>query len=98
MEMEEVEQQDSQQPHSVVAVGSDLQAATAKPEDFRSGDRVLYVPMHAHGDTKHPDCERGVVTSTNSVNVFVRYGNRVQSQATSPSDLIHLSAMRIDHA
>jgi hypothetical protein len=57
--------------------------------NFRPGDQVLYVPNHAHGDTRHPDCESGVVTSTNEVNVFVRYGGGIHSQATSPSDLVN---------
>lgn len=59
-----------------------------RASDFRPGDRVLYVPNHAHGDTAHPDCERGVVTSTNDVNVFVRYGNELHAKATSPEDLV----------
>jgi len=60
--------------------------------DFTAGERVLYVPNHAHGDRNHPDCERGVVTSTNRVNVFVRYGNGIHSQATSPEDLVRLGS------
>lgn len=61
--------------------------------DFKVGDRVLYVPNHANGDAKHPDCERGIVSSTNEVNVFVRYTQRggdlsVNGQATSPENLI----------
>lgn len=59
--------------------------------DFQPGDRVLYVPNHAHGDKQHPDCERGVVSSTNEVNVFVRYGGRPNSQATFPGDLVKAS-------
>jgi hypothetical protein len=31
--------------------------------------------------------ETGVITSVNDVNVFVRYGARPNSQATSPEDL-----------
>ncbi len=58
-----------------------------RARDFSPGDRVLYVPHHANGDTTHADCERGVVTSTNEVNVFVRYGAGIHSQATSPEDL-----------
>jgi hypothetical protein len=60
--------------------------------DFEAGDRVLYVPHHAHGDKTHADCERGIVTSTNEVNVFVRYGNGIHSQATSPEDLIKVTS------
>lgn len=25
--------------------------------DFHVGDMVRYVPYHAHGDIRHPDCE-----------------------------------------
>lgn len=55
--------------------------------EFKAGDRVAYVPNHAHGDITHPDVERGVVTSTNPYFVFVRYGNEVGAKATSPHDL-----------
>ena len=63
--------------------------------DFKPGDRVLYVPGHAHGNQRHPDCERGVVSSTNSVNVFVRYYRRggelrETPQSTSLEDLVML--------
>ena len=64
--------------------------------DFAVGDSVLYVPNHAHGDSKHPDCERGVVSSTNDVNVFVRYRTKSgelmhRGQATRPDDLTKLN-------
>lgn len=39
---------------------------------FLDGDRVRYVPWHAHGDPQHRDCQLGVVTSTNHQCVFVR--------------------------
>lgn len=80
----------AEQPYPVVAVGTDLQ--TAQPQDFREGERVLYVPMHANGDKKHPDCERGVVSSANDHFVFVRYEGRSGSQATSADDLVKLGA------
>lgn len=32
-----------------------------EPQEFRVGDLVKYIPNHAHGDPKHPDCETGVV-------------------------------------
>lgn len=66
-------------------------------KDFATGERVLYVPSHAHGDAKHPDCERGLVSSANDFNVFVRYYNRKsgelshRGQATRPDDLIKLN-------
>jgi len=27
------------------------------------GTQIVYIPGHAHGDTRHPDCEAGFVTS-----------------------------------
>ena len=40
-------------------------------------DRVLYVPSHANGDTSHPDCHIGFVSSVRGVpgeqTVYVRY-------------------------
>lgn len=62
-------------------------------DDFKPGDHVLYVPHHAHGDRSHADCEHGIVSSKNDVNVFVRYyfkggGLRENGQATSPGDLV----------
>lgn len=59
----------------------------ATPGMFSEGDCVRYIPMHAHGDPEHEDCENGVVTSTNDKFVFVRYGDKVSSQATDPRDL-----------
>lgn len=57
--------------------------------DFLSR-KVLYVPNHAHGDITHPDVERGVITmvSLNVANVFVRFGNQIQSKACYPSTLV----------
>jgi hypothetical protein len=40
------------------------------------GTQVLYVPMHAHGDTNHPDCEAGFVTSVRGDVVFCRYWSK----------------------
>ena len=46
---------------------------------FKKGDKVTYVPSHAHGDTNHPDCENGVVSSVEAgtgrwtTSVFVKY-------------------------
>jgi len=62
-------------------------------QDFKEGDAVVYIPGHAHGDRNHPDCERGIVSSQNGVNVFVRYYERGilqhTAQATDPDDLEH---------
>ena len=65
--------------------------------EFQPGDRVIYVPMHAHGDRKHPDCEHGRVSSINAVgNVFVRFDKQVArlgwdnttSQSCDPLSLV----------
>ena len=40
------------------------------------GTQILYVPMHAHGDTNHPDCEAGFVTSVRGDVAFCRYWSR----------------------
>lgn len=51
-----------------------------KTGDFKTGQNVIYTAGHG-------EKESGVVTSTNDKFVFVRYGNNLQSQATSPEDL-----------
>lgn len=60
--------------------------------DFKAGERVIYVPGHAHDDAKHQDCEHGIVSSANEVNVFVRYYRngvlQLTAQSTSPEDLV----------
>ena len=40
---------------------------------YSVGDKVRYVPNHAHGDIRHKDCEIGVVTSLNDKYIFVKY-------------------------
>jgi len=52
------------------------------------GRAVKYVPLHAHGDENHKDVEYGIITSFNKVYVFIRYGDQVNSKATSADDLI----------
>ena len=69
-----------------------------KTTEFKKGERVRYIPHHAHGDIKHKDCENGVVSSTNNSWVFVKYDNLMcimttgdepyTAQATDPNDLV----------
>jgi hypothetical protein len=60
-----------------------------KLSDFEAGDRVRYVPYHAHGDVRHADCENGRVTSVNSVYVFVRFRPEGEtSEACLPDQLV----------
>lgn len=64
--------------------------------DFEPGNRVAYVPTHAHHDLKHKDVERGVVSSRNHKFVFVKYYPALErlgwegctSQATNPTELV----------
>jgi hypothetical protein len=68
-----------------------------KTSDFCKGDSVSYIPLHAEGDATHPDVETGVVSSTNHVNVFVKFDKYIKrvgwentaSQAVDPTDLRH---------
>lgn len=49
--------------------------------EFREGDVVKYLPQHVYGDAGHPDCERGVVTSTYGDYVRVRFGRDEHSKS-----------------
>jgi len=55
--------------------------------DYLKGDQVRYVPGHAYGDSHHPDCELGVVTSTNEEYVFVRFDGKSHPQSCDPDTL-----------
>jgi len=69
-----------------------------KLTECKKGTRVRYVPRHAEGDTSHPDCQNGVVSSKNDTFAFVKYDNAMctmvngdepyTAQATDPGDLI----------
>jgi len=63
------------------------------------GRKVVYVPLHAHGDHWHPDCEHGRISSFTVTptgdgwfeDVNVKYDHRTAcsgSQSTSSSDLV----------
>ena len=72
---------------------------------LRIGQRVRYIPGHANGDSKHADCEDGIVRSFNSKgNSFVVYDNATRGRmltltlaepwtaaCTDPSDLVALA-------
>lgn len=60
--------------------------------DFRVGDKVIYIPSHAKGDLTHKDCEKGIVTSLGEKFVFVRYEKQhpeSNGKATDARDLIY---------
>lgn len=52
-----------------------------------TGDSVLYVPLHAHNDINHRDCEYGVVSSYSllSTHIFVKYRNNDNGKLTPKS-------------
>lgn len=66
-----------------------------KLEEFKEGDRVVYVPGHAFGDRTHKDSEWGTVSSINSKFVFVRFDKAISrlgwdgatSKSCRPEDL-----------
>jgi len=42
-------------------------------EDYKHGDKVIYIPNHVEGDVRHKDCQYGIVSSTNEHFVVVKY-------------------------
>jgi len=69
-----------------------------KSLDFLAGERVAYVPMHAHGDLEHSDVEHGEVNTSNDLYVFVKFDKNVKdlgwdgatSQSCRPEDLVKI--------
>ena len=61
-----------------------------KSSDFKKGDKVIYIPNHVGGNKLHKDCEKGIVSSVNDFNVFVKYNNDepYTAQSTSPDNLM----------
>jgi hypothetical protein len=50
----------------------------SKSHSFKEGDRVIYVPNHAFGDRRHPDCEHGRISTINAFGtIFVRFDKSV---------------------
>jgi len=66
--------------------------------DIKPKMRVAYVPHHAAKDINHPDVEFGLVSSTNSKYVFVKFDKQLgqfgwdgtTSQSCSPDDLMEV--------
>lgn len=55
---------------------------TFTTDDFKKGDKVTYIPTHAIGKVDHPDCENGIVSSTNDSFVFVKFDNAMYIMIT----------------
>ena len=45
-------------------------------DELTRGVQIVYVPDHAEGDLKHPDCEEGFVTSIKGRVVFCRFWHK----------------------
>ena len=60
----------------------------------KAGDRVRYMPNHAHGDIGHPDCEDGVVVTVREAITFVQFATG-GPKACTPSDLVVTQSMRM---
>ena len=43
---------------------------------MKRGTQIIYVPMHAEGNTEHSDCEAGFVTSLRKDFAFCRYWSK----------------------
>lgn len=79
--------------HPEAAEYAVLAAERARETTFAPGDRVKYIPLHAHGDATHPDCEIGEVTHINNAGVFVRFTEphvRHWPQCCDPSSLVRV--------
>ena len=48
----------------------------ATDSDLKVGTQVVYVPTHADGDSEHPDCEEGFITSVQPGFAFCRYWSK----------------------
>lgn len=46
---------------------------------FQPGQRVMYVPNHAHDDLNHPDIELGTITRINKETIFVQFDRDVET-------------------
>jgi len=54
------------------------------------GDRVIYVPNHADGDRRHPDCEHGAITSIGEFTgyIFVLFDGDLRPKACYPHNIV----------
>jgi len=73
---------------------------------FYRGQQIVYIPSHANGNIKHPDCEFGFVTGVNSVgDPYCRYWSKsspgeLRTKANSectPKQLVRLHDSRDPH-
>lgn len=71
--------------------------------DFKPRDKIRYIPGVAYGDSNHPVCEDGVVSSINNKYVFVKFNKQLKkfgwegttSQSCDSKNLIILSSEKL---
>ena len=76
--------------------GAYAPVAPKELQGFGANMRVIYIPGHANGNRRHPDCEHGRVSSVNDKYVFVRFDEQVRvlgwdqatGKACDPADLV----------
>jgi hypothetical protein len=54
------------------------------------GKRVMYIPLHAHGNNNHKDVESGVVVRHNYEYVFVKFDGDRHPKSVIPQLLKEL--------
>jgi hypothetical protein len=68
-----------------------------KMKQFKEGDTIVYIPMHAKGNRNYPDCEHGFVTHVSKIigTVYCKFYNRdgtlrtkANSEGCNPDDLV----------
>jgi hypothetical protein len=70
---------------------SSLQTMVYVTQEYKQGDRVAYIPIHAEGDITHKDVEQGEIVSVNHLYIFVRFDNQVTPKACSPTNIVKLN-------
>lgn len=68
-----------------------LELDLIKKCEYELGTHVVYVPSYVR-DLNGQSVEHGIVNSWNDSFIFVKYGDRTQSQATKPEDLMSYTA------
>lgn len=58
--------------------------------ELKEGDKVRYVPSHAHANVEHKDCEDGVVTTIRDKSIWVRFGSDTHAKLCAPELLVKL--------
>ena len=81
--------------HALDIIKWDVRDEMKTIDDFKIGDNIIYIPTHANGNRKHPDCEHGYVTGKGKTTVFCKFYDKhgrlrtvANSEGCDPSDLL----------